>query len=212
MIAAVAGAWSVNRAAGIAAMLLASLSIVLGIMQSARRRNTAMSPIDRHTLHEAIAIGTLVMIGLHVLAFGLDGFFKVGLVRSLIPFASPYKPLAVAAGQIAAYGLAGLSLTFYLRRRIGTLRWRAAHRLIPVFWGLAVLHGIVAGTDATRPWFLLAVLPPVAAAAIVLASRWGERAKAEVPVPSGHRPARSGSARGRARPTRTAPGVSRAGR
>lgn len=165
--------WSVDRAAGVTALLLASASIVAGLLQG--RRGRGLRPGDRFPLHEALGIGVVVAIGVHAAAFALDGWFAAGLWGTLVPFASPYRPVAVAAGQIAAYGLVGLSLTFYVRRRWGTRRWRAAHRLIPVFWALALLHGLLTGTDASAPWFELSALAPAAAAAVVLANRHGAR-------------------------------------
>jgi hypothetical protein len=41
-----------------------------------------------------------------------------------------------------------------------------------VFWALAVLHGLLVGTDATKPWALAALAVPVATAAVLLATRW----------------------------------------
>ena len=196
--------WSVDRASGIAALLLASLSIVVGLLQA--RKSPLLKPGDRFPLHEAIGIGVIVAIAIHGFSYAVDGFFKAGFVGALVPFASPYRPLAVAAGQIAAYGLVGLSLTFYLRKRIGTQRWRKAHRVIPAFWALAVIHGFTAGSDAMRPWFLISVLAPVGVALVMLAARAEDRASSD------QRPARSGPARGPALPTRTAPGGSPAGR
>jgi methionine sulfoxide reductase heme-binding subunit len=89
----------------------------------------------------------------------------------LVPFAAPYRPLATALGQIAAYGMLGLGATFYVRRRIGTRRWRAAHRWLPVFWLMAVAHGLLVGTDSGTAWALAALAPPVAAAAALVLTR-----------------------------------------
>jgi sulfoxide reductase heme-binding subunit YedZ len=98
----------------------------------------------------------------------------------LVPFAGPYRPVGTALGQIAAYGILALGATFYIRRRIGTARWRRAHRLLPVFWLLAVGHGLLVGTDATRPWALAALAAPLAAAAALLVTRLaGETVPAE---------------------------------
>jgi methionine sulfoxide reductase heme-binding subunit len=64
-----------------------------------------------------------------------------------------------------------LGATFYVRRRIGGARWRKAHRFLPAFWLLAVAHGVLVGTDATRPWALAALAPPIAVAAALLVTR-----------------------------------------
>ena len=100
---------------------------------------------------------------------------KAGLAGVVIPFAGPYRPLATAAGQLAAFGLAGLGLTYYVRGRIGPARWRKAHRVIPAFWALAVVHGLTVGTDATSAWFLAALAPPVMAAAVLVGDRLATR-------------------------------------
>jgi sulfoxide reductase heme-binding subunit YedZ len=188
--------WTVDRAAGVAALLLASASIIVGLLQG--RRGGALPAADRFPLHEALGIGVVVAIVIHTLSFAFDAFFGAGLSGALIPFASPYRPLAVAAGQIAGYGLIALSLSFYLRKRWGTRRWRAAHHVIPVFWGLAVLHGFLAGTDATAPWFLISVIAPVLVALTMLAM-------AADLGPSDPPPTRSRQARAPAAPSRRAP-------
>ena len=51
-----------------------------------------------------------------------------------------------------------LGLTFYMRRRIGTRRWRNAHRLTPLVYVLGVTHTLGAGTDAGEPWLIALVL------------------------------------------------------
>jgi sulfoxide reductase heme-binding subunit YedZ len=122
-------------------------------------------------LHESLAIGTLVMIGCHGLALLLDPYLRPALGELVIPFASSYRPLGTAAGQLAGYGIAALALTYYARTRIGARRWRAAHRLISVFWLLALVHGATAGTDRTAWWFLAAVFLPAAPALFTLLVR-----------------------------------------
>ena len=68
--------------------------------------------------------------------------------------------------MLAAYLAAGLSLTYYARRRLGARRWRQAHRFIPVAWALAAVHVAGAGTDAVSLWLQV---PLALSAALVLA-------------------------------------------
>jgi hypothetical protein len=56
----------------------------------------------------------------HAVSLLLDPVLRPGLAGLLIPFAAPYRPVATALGQIAAYGMLALGATFYVRRRIGT--------------------------------------------------------------------------------------------
>jgi sulfoxide reductase heme-binding subunit YedZ len=177
MSSAFAPIWITSRAAGIGALLLASLSMALGLFMSSPALRLKVPRLELRALHEALALGTLALLAVHGLALMADPVLKAGLAGVVVPFAAPYRPLATAAGQIAGLGLAGLGLTYYLRRRVGPARWRAAHRFIPAFWGLAVIHGLTVGTDAASPWLLGAIAPPVLAAGALLAVRVSEHAQ-----------------------------------
>jgi methionine sulfoxide reductase heme-binding subunit len=179
--------WITSRAAGIAALLLASASVGAGLMISSRRRSPHKR--DLRAIHEALSLTTLAMVVLHGVALLGDSYLQPGLSGIAIPFVGSYRPLWTGIGIIAGYGLAGLGLTYYMRDRIGAARWRRLHRLTAVFWLAAVVHTIGAGSDAGEIWLLaisgLLVLP----AALLLALRWlqrsleGEAAPEEAPRP-----------------------------
>lgn len=88
-----------------------------------------------------------------------------------LPVASSYRPFLTGLGVLAAYLAAALSLTYYMRGRVGARRWRRAHRLIPVAWALAAVHVVGAGTDAGSLWLQL----PVALTAALVIALLGER-------------------------------------
>jgi sulfoxide reductase heme-binding subunit YedZ len=184
MTATLTPIWFTSRAAGIGALLAASLTVALGVLMATRTKIPGLGRIELRALHEAVAIATLVLIAVHGLALLSDPVLSAGLGQVLIPFASPYEPFGTALGQIAAYGIAGLSLTYYARRLLGAKRWQKAHRAIPVFWVLGVLHGLIVGTDAWTWWFLAAVAPPAGAAWVLLITRW----MPERPPRTTHRP------------------------
>ena len=71
-----------------------------------------------------------------------------------------------------------LGASFYVRRHVGTQRWRSAHRWLPAFWLLAVAHGLLVGTDTATTWALAALAPPVAAGAALVVTRWAGPAAA----------------------------------
>src|SRR5205085_6605959 len=110
-------------------------------------------------------------IGVHGLAILADPWLQPGLPGVLIPLQAGYRPLAVAAGIVAAYGLGALGLSYYLRSRLGPARWRKLHRWTALFWVLAVIHGFTAGSDAGAPWFIGAVALVTAPAAALLVLR-----------------------------------------
>ena len=165
--------WITSRAAGDAALLLASASVGVGLMVSSKRRSE--NKRDMRAIHEALSLTTLAMVALHGLALLGDSFLNPGLTGIAIPFVGAYRPLWTGIGIISGYGLAALGLTYYMRDRVGAARWRRLHRLTAVFWVAAVIHTIGAGSDAGQIWFLaisgLLVLP----AALLLTLRWLQR-------------------------------------
>lgn len=138
------------------------------------------------TTHEALSLATLAALAVHALSLLGDSFLRPSLADLAIPFVGPYRPVWTAAGIIAGYGLAALSLSYYARARIGVARWKKLHRYIAVFWLLGVVHMLGAGTDAGEVWFLvlaaIVVLPPL----VLLGQRVWERS---APAPGSARTA-----------------------
>ena len=163
--------WTTSRAAGLAALVTVSLAISCGLLMALRIPALRRRAPALRAIHQSLANATLALIGVHAIALLLDPVLEPGIVGLLVPFAAPYRPLATALGQIAAYGILALGATFYIRRRIGTARWRRAHRFLPAFWLLAVAHGLLVGTDATKPWALAALALPIGAAALLVLTR-----------------------------------------
>jgi methionine sulfoxide reductase heme-binding subunit len=167
--------WITSRAAGGAALLLASASVAVGLMISARRANS--NKRDLRSIHEALSLSVLALVAVHGLSLLGDAYLDPGLTGIAIPFASFYRPVWTALGILSGYGLAALGLTYYLRDRIGAARWRRLHRLTAVFWVAAIVHTIGAGSDAAEPWFLAISAAFVVPAALLLLLRWLGRAR-----------------------------------
>ena len=165
--------WITSRAAGGAALILASAAVGAGLMVSAKRPNS--NKRDLRAIHEALSLTTLAMVALHGLSLLGDSYLNPGLTGIAIPFVGFYRPLWTGLGIIAGYGLAVLGLTYYMRDRVGAARWRKLHRLTAIFWLLAIVHTIGAGSDAAQLWFLLASGLLVIPAAALLALRWFDR-------------------------------------
>jgi len=178
--------WITSRAAGGAALLLASAAVAAGLMMGSKRKGTDKR--DLRAVHEALSLTTLAMVALHGLALLGDSYLNPGVAGIAIPFVSFYRPVWTGLGIVAGYGLAALGLTYYLRDRIGAARWRKLHRLTALFWALAIVHTIGAGSDAAQLWFLLASGLVVVPAALLLVLRWFDRWwNAPVAPPRGQR-------------------------
>lgn len=165
--------WITSRAAGGAALILASAAVAAGLMMGSKRQNS--NKRDLRAIHEALSLTTLAMVVLHGVSLLGDSYLNPGPAGIAIPFVGFYKPLWTGLGIIAGYGLATLGLTYYLRDRIGAARWRKLHRLTAVFWVLAIVHTIGAGSDAAQIWFLIASGLIVIPAAVLLLVRWLDR-------------------------------------
>lgn len=169
--------WITSRAAGSAALLLSSASVLLGLMMSSSRRNPNRR--DLRTLHEALSLTALAMVGLHGASLFGDAYLNPGIAGVLVPFVGKYRPLWTGVGILAGYGLALLGISYYFRDRIGAARWRRVHRLTAAFWLLAIVHTIGAGSDAVEPWFLILIGVAIVPAALLLTLRWLGRASDE---------------------------------
>jgi sulfoxide reductase heme-binding subunit YedZ len=176
--------WLASRSAGVVAYLLLSGSVILGLAMATR----LVPARDLRVLHERIALLALGAVAAHGLLLLPDGWLHPGLTQILIPFTNGYRPLWTGLGILAAYGAAGLSLTYYARRRLGHRRWRAAHRFIPIAWALAAAHVIGAGTDAVSLW-LQVILAATIAAIVALGVQRGLAGRTQ---PAGREPARAG--------------------
>ena len=180
--AALTPAWDAARAAGITALVLSGLTVATGTLFAARWFTGGGRAAVLRAIHEGVALATLVAVGVHGVALLADPWLKANATQILVPFASPYRPAAVALGQVASYGFLLLGPTYYLRKRLGVTGWKRAHRFIAIFWGLAVLHAMTAGTDAAATWFLAGTLPVLGAAAVLVASRLAVSRTAAVPA------------------------------
>jgi sulfoxide reductase heme-binding subunit YedZ len=185
--------WLASRSAGMVAFLLLTAAVAAGLVMALR-----LAPVPARAMlregHERLALLGLGAVAAHMLFLLGDSYLNVGLVGVLVPFATPYRPLWTGLGILAAYLAAGLSLTYYARARLGTRRWRTAHRFVPIAWGIAAIHILGAGTDARSMWLLVPYSLALSAVAVLMLARLsGERpvpaAATRVPAPAPPAPA-----------------------
>jgi methionine sulfoxide reductase heme-binding subunit len=162
--------WITSRAAGIAALVLSSLSVCVGLSMGGRilrGRN-----LDLRVAHEALSLATLGALAVHGLTLLGDGYIKLSLADVSVPFVTGYKTLWTTTGIVAFWALALLGLSYYARKRIGTARWRSLHRLTAVAWLMGIVHSLGEGSDAGQTWFLAMTAIAVVPALFLLGVRW----------------------------------------
>jgi methionine sulfoxide reductase heme-binding subunit len=156
--------WITSRAAGIVALVLASLAVSLGLLMSTKllRRRAP----DLIAVHEILSLATIVAILVHGLTLLGDQYLHPSLADISIPFASGYQTVWTSLGIIAGWSLALLGLSYYARRRIGSARWRKLHRFTALAWLAGLVHSLGEGSDAGQIWFLamtaIVVVPAIA--------------------------------------------------
>src|SRR4051794_11091197 len=93
--------WLGARSAGLVAFGLAAASIIAGLSMSTKARRKRYAATK--DVHEQLALGALVAIGVHGVMLFADTWLRPGLAGLLVPFAAPYRPLWTGLGVIAAY-------------------------------------------------------------------------------------------------------------
>ncbi|MDQ2894586.1 MAG: ferric reductase-like transmembrane domain-containing protein [Actinomycetota bacterium] len=162
--------WLISRASGIVALVLISLSVLMGLAMAARM----LRPAHKRAvirLHEYVALLSLVAIAVHGLALLGDTWLKPGLAGITVPFALGYRPLWTGLGIIGGYLALLLGPSFYLRRRIGARTWRKLHRATTAAWVLSAVHALGSGSDSGTLWLRAVVLLPAIPIAYALTTR-----------------------------------------
>jgi methionine sulfoxide reductase heme-binding subunit len=172
--------WITSRAAGVAALLLSSVSVCAGLLMGGRisvlpaslrssardRERDRDRSADTRVTHEALSLATLAAIAIHAVSLLGDHYMHPSIADVALPFVSGYRTFWTSAGIVAFWTLAILGLSYYARTRIGVQRWRRLHRYAALAWLLGVIHALGEGTDAGQTWFLvmtaIAVVPALA--------------------------------------------------
>jgi DMSO/TMAO reductase YedYZ heme-binding membrane subunit len=72
---------------------------------------------------------------------------KISPAQALVPFASPWRPVAIAWAAIALWLMVFIEVTALARKYMARRTWHAIHLASYALAVLATIHGITAGTD-----------------------------------------------------------------
>jgi len=143
--------WYVTRASGIIAYLLLWASTILGLALTSKYLDGMLDRLFTYDFHEFISLLSVAFTLVHVLVLLLDRYLPYSIVQILVPFISPYRPFWVGVGVIGFYMILLVTVTFYLRKRIGTHAFRIIHVISLLGYIGVTLHGYYAGTDTALP-------------------------------------------------------------
>ena len=161
--------WITSRAAGFAALVLASLAVSLGLLMSTKLLKGRTT--DLRAAHDTLALATIVAIVVHGVSLLGDSFLHPSIADISIPFVSSYKTIWTTLGIVGGWGLILLGLSYYARRYVGAIRWRKLHRFTALAWLAGLVHALGEGTDAGQVWFLAMIALVAIPALALLATR-----------------------------------------
>ncbi|WP_162515361.1 ferric reductase-like transmembrane domain-containing protein [Paenibacillus pinistramenti] len=146
--------WTTTRAAAFTSYLLLFAAMTAGLLQGGTwatgARKAKLNMIHQWSGWFGILFGMLHGL---VLTFGTD--VPYDLKGILVPFASDYEPVWSGLGTLALYGMILLVATSDLMKKLGKKVWRAIHFLAAPTYVMALLHGIMEGSDTSRMAFTI---------------------------------------------------------
>ncbi len=172
--------WLMLRTTGIVAIVLLTVSTVIGIASPAiRSPKVRLVTISLH--NAAAATGVVLLLG-HVVFAIVDSYVSISPLAVVVPGASDWKPLWVGVGTVS-FDLLLLLLITTLNRFRAPRMWKAVHLVSYALLALAWVHALAIGSDAADLPLRVTALVGLAATAVALVFRQSRRAP-DRPVPA----------------------------
>ena len=183
--------WNIIRAAGIGAYLMLWASVTWGLISTTSVFGKKASKATTVALHQAFSTSGLLLLATHIIALVFDSFMPFSWLDVIVPLRSSFRPVGVALGIGAMFvTLLGVLSTSWGRKVIGTKWWRRTHSLSVPGFALALMHGLMTGTDTSRPgmfWMYVASAGILLFLLLLRALTAGQRPQ-RIPVPHGVTP------------------------
>jgi methionine sulfoxide reductase heme-binding subunit len=170
ILASTPALWYLARGSGAVSLCLLTLTVVLGIVTSARWATAAWPRFVVAGLHRNLSLLAVAFLGLHVASVVVDGYVPIRWLDAVVPFASAYRPLWLGLGAVALDLLLAVLLTSLLRVHLGHRAWRGVHWAAYACWPVALVHGFGIGSDHRQLWML--AIDVAALAAVTAATCW----------------------------------------
>ena len=162
--------WALGRGTGVVALVMFTLSLVLGVVARSGRPLPGLHRFGTSDLHRTAALTGTGLVAVHLGILLFDPYAQLRVVDFVLPFLASYRPVWLGLGTLAVDTLAVITVVSLLRHRLGPRAFRLVHWATYVLWPVALLHGLESGTDAGTAWFR--ALAVVCATAVVVAVGW----------------------------------------
>lgn len=146
--------WYLTRASGTMALILLTLSVVLGVVDVERYTTARMPRFVIDGTHRTVSLLAVVFLIVHIVTAVLDTFASIPLIDAIVPFAGTYRSLWLGLGAASFDLVLAVTITSLARRRLGYRTWRITHWLAYASWPIALLHGLGTGSDVKTTWMV----------------------------------------------------------
>lgn len=144
--------WYLTRASGLVLYALIWLATVLGLGLTTTLLDRFGGRAVLFSVHAYATELAYGFLALHLLTLAADQAVPFGFMDLVVPFSSPWLEPWTGFGILAAALLVLVGASFSVRWLIGFRGWRLLHWLTFPLYGLALAHGLGAGTDRNVGW------------------------------------------------------------
>lgn len=177
--------WALGRGTGVVALVMFTVSLVLGIATRSGRSMLGVGRFGVAELHRTAALTGTALIALHLGTLVLDPLAQLRLVDFVVPFLGAYRPIWLGLGTLAVDVLMVVTVVSLLRERVGPRVFRAVHWATYALWPMALVHALGNGSDSGTLWLRSVAGVCVAAVGCGLAwrfsARYAERGRVRIP-------------------------------
>lgn len=188
--------WLLIRGSGLVAYGLLALSTIWGLLITTGVLGRAAKPKSVTWFHESLALASVLATLVHMFVLSIDEYVDFSWREILTPGVSDWRPVAVAFGACAFYGMVVISLSFYVKRFIGMKVWRAIHFGSLGVFVSTLVHGVMSGTDSGEPAVIVLYAGSGALVLLLLVIRIAQQlakparpVEAKTPLPAASSPA-----------------------
>lgn len=148
-ISQILSVWVTTRAAGLTSYMLLFASVAAGLLQGGA---WARGPVKAklNMVHQWCGWFGLLFGMVHGLVLLFDRYVGYSLADLLIPFKASGDRLWMGLGILSLYLLLLLIISSDLMKKLGKKAWRFIHFLAMPTYLMALVHGVMLGTDSRQ--------------------------------------------------------------
>jgi methionine sulfoxide reductase heme-binding subunit len=173
--------WYLTRATGTMAVILLTLSVVLGVIDVERYTTTRLPRFVIDGMHRTVSLLAVAFLVVHIVTAALDSFASIPLIDAVVPFAGTYRSFWLGLGAASFDLVLAVVITSLARRRLGHRAWRFTHWLAYASWPIALLHSLGTGSDVKSIWMIAisggCLAGVLLAVCVRVASGWAEQVR-----------------------------------